>query len=171
MGYNFEWDPEKAEANLRKHGVSFAEAVTVFGDPLSMNMPDPDHSKGNNGSSFSACQIVFACWSCPTPRGDRERELLVPGWQLDMNESNMNKSKVKARPHSSDEDTMRPEYDFSKAVRGVTAARYAEGTNLVLLDPDVAEIFPSARAVNEALRTIARLSRVALRRRSRKRTV
>ena len=68
-GYNFEWDPEKAEANLSKHGVSFEEAVTAFGDPLSMNMPDPDHSKGNNGSSFSACQIVFACWSCPTPRG------------------------------------------------------------------------------------------------------
>ena len=45
MGYNFEWDPEKAEANLSKHGVSFAEAVTAFGDPLSMNMPDPDHSE------------------------------------------------------------------------------------------------------------------------------
>jgi len=42
---NFEWDPEKAEANLGKHGVSFAEAVTAFGDPLSMNMSDPDHSE------------------------------------------------------------------------------------------------------------------------------
>jgi uncharacterized DUF497 family protein len=37
-------DAKKAQANLRKHGVSFAEAVTAFGDPLSMNMPDPDHS-------------------------------------------------------------------------------------------------------------------------------
>ena len=46
MGYNFEWDHEKAEANLSRHGVSFAEAVTAFGDPLSMNMPDPDHSEG-----------------------------------------------------------------------------------------------------------------------------
>ena len=44
VGYNFEWDPKKAEANLRKHGVSFTEAVTAFGDPLSINMPDPDHS-------------------------------------------------------------------------------------------------------------------------------
>ena len=48
MGYNFEWDAEKAKANLTKHGVSFAEAVTVFGDPLSMNMPDPDHSEGEH---------------------------------------------------------------------------------------------------------------------------
>jgi hypothetical protein len=44
VGYSFEWDAKKAQANLSKHGVSFAEAVTVFGDPLAMNMPDPDHS-------------------------------------------------------------------------------------------------------------------------------
>ena len=82
----------------------------------------------------------------------------------------MKKSKKKTRPFGPDEDTMRPEYDFSKGVRGVTAARYAEGTNVVLLDPDVAEIFPNARAVNEALRTIARLTRPVSRRRPRKRT-
>ena len=92
------------------------------------------------------------------------------GWQLEMNEDNMKKSKKKARPLGSDEDTMRPEYDFSKAVRGVTATRYAEGTNVVLLDPDVAEIFPDTRAVNEALRTIARVTRRTLRQRGRKRT-
>jgi uncharacterized DUF497 family protein len=46
VGYNFEWNPKKAEANLSKHGVSFTEAVASFGDPLSMNMPDPDHSEG-----------------------------------------------------------------------------------------------------------------------------
>jgi len=94
----------------------------------------------------------------------------VLDWQLEMNRNNMKKSKGKARPLGSDEDTMRPEYDFSKADRGVTAARYAEGTNVVLLDPDVAEIFPDTRAVNEALRTIARLTRKTLRQRPRKRT-
>ena len=82
----------------------------------------------------------------------------------------MKKNKGRARPLGSDEDTMRPEYDFSKAVRGVTAVRYAEGSNVVLLDPDVVEIFPNARAVNEALRTIARLTRRVSRRRPRKRT-
>ena len=46
MAYRFEWDPRKAAANLRKHGVSFEEAITVFGDVLAMNMPDPDHSEG-----------------------------------------------------------------------------------------------------------------------------
>jgi uncharacterized DUF497 family protein len=42
----FEWDREKAEANLAKHGVSFEEAVSVFGDPLATTVPDPDHSIG-----------------------------------------------------------------------------------------------------------------------------
>lgn len=46
MAYEFEWDSEKAADNLRKHGVSFEEAVTAFGDPLSILLPDPDHSVG-----------------------------------------------------------------------------------------------------------------------------
>lgn len=41
---NFEWDPEKAAQNRRKHGVPFHEAATVFGDPLAVTYHDPDHS-------------------------------------------------------------------------------------------------------------------------------
>ncbi|CUS03478.2 conserved protein of unknown function [Candidatus Promineifilum breve] len=41
----FEWDPAKAVANLRKHGVSFDEAATVLADSLSLTVPDPDHSQ------------------------------------------------------------------------------------------------------------------------------
>ena len=70
---------------------------------------------------------------------------------------------------ATDADTMRPEYDFSKAVRGVTAARYAQGTNLVFLDPDVAELFPDSLAVNDALRTFAKLARVTRRPKARHR--
>ncbi len=40
----FEWNPVKAAANLKKHGVSFAEAATVLSDTLSVTVPDPDHS-------------------------------------------------------------------------------------------------------------------------------
>ena len=46
------------------------------------------------------------------------------------------------------------EYDFSGGVRGKYAKRYAEGTNVVLIDPDVAEFFPDHDTVNEALRSI-----------------
>ena len=40
----FEWDPQKAAKNLRKHKVPFTEAATVFDDPLSVTVTDPDHS-------------------------------------------------------------------------------------------------------------------------------
>lgn len=59
-------------------------------------------------------------------------------------------------------DDMRPEYDFSKLkgrVRGKYVERYREGTNLVLLQPDVAEAFPNADSVNEALRFLIRVTK------------
>jgi uncharacterized DUF497 family protein len=46
VGLKFEWDEKKAAANLRKHGLSFEEAASAFGDPLSLTIPDPEHSQG-----------------------------------------------------------------------------------------------------------------------------
>jgi hypothetical protein len=60
-------------------------------------------------------------------------------------------------------DEMRDHYDFSRGVRGKYAARYAEGENVVVLAPDVAEIFPDSVAVNEALRTLVRISNKTIR--------
>jgi uncharacterized DUF497 family protein len=45
MSLEFEWDEDKARKNLKKHGVSFEEASTIFGDPLSLTIPDPQHSE------------------------------------------------------------------------------------------------------------------------------
>ena len=42
--YNFEWDPNKAQANAEKHGVNFEEAATIFLDPMAVTIYDPDHS-------------------------------------------------------------------------------------------------------------------------------
>ena len=66
------------------------------------------------------------------------------------------KKPTKRKP-TADEDSMRPEYDFSKGVRGKHAARYAEGTNVVVLDPDVAQEFQTTEQVNETLRAVSRL--------------
>jgi uncharacterized DUF497 family protein len=60
----FEWNPEKAEANLRKHGVSFEEAGTVFSDPLSLTVPDPIHSDEEN-------RFIITAYS------DKQRQLIV----------------------------------------------------------------------------------------------
>lgn len=53
------------------------------------------------------------------------------------------------------EDEILPEYSLRGGIRGKYAAQYAEGTNVVLLDPDVAEVFPDSESVNQALREVA----------------
>ena len=60
----FEWDRRKAEINLRKHGVSFVEAGTIFNDELSVTVPDPDHSCDED-------RYITIGWS------DRRRLLMV----------------------------------------------------------------------------------------------
>ena len=70
----FVWDAEKAATNLRKHGIDFREAATAFGDPLSVSVPDPDHSLGEErwlllGMSISQRLLVVAY----TERGDEIR--------------------------------------------------------------------------------------------------
>jgi len=60
----FEWDPRKAEYNLKKHGVSFTEAGTIFGDELAITVPDPDHSDNED-------RFITIGWS------NRQRLLMV----------------------------------------------------------------------------------------------
>ena len=65
------------------------------------------------------------------------------------------KKKASSHTRKNDRDTMRREYDFSAAVRGVTAARYAQGANVVVIDPEVLDVFPDGPTVNRALRALA----------------
>ena len=66
----------------------------------------------------------------------------------------MNKNKLQ-NARTNNRDTLQPEYDFSKAVRGVTATRYAEGTNVVVIPPEIRDVFPNSATVAEALRALA----------------
>jgi len=74
LQYTFEWDAEKARQNVDKHGISFEEAVTAFGDPLSVTISDPDHSDSEDrrllmGMSRRSRLVVVAF----AERGDRLR--------------------------------------------------------------------------------------------------
>lgn len=63
-----------------------------------------------------------------------------------------------SQPTNDEQDPeMLEEYDFSGGVRGKYAARFAEGANVVVLDPDVAEVFPDSESVNQALRALAEI--------------
>ena len=70
--------------------------------------------------------------------------------------SNVNMRKNSSRPSSA---SPVPEIDFSGGVRGKYAARYAAGTNVVVLAPDVASVFPDAESVNDALRALVQIAR------------
>lgn len=74
MNSEFEWNPEKAEINFRKHGVTFEEAASVFFDPLSLTIKDPKHSIGESrfiivGHSILRRILVVV----HTDRGDKIR--------------------------------------------------------------------------------------------------
>jgi hypothetical protein len=66
---------------------------------------------------------------------------------------------MKKVPKSKPDPDMLDEYDFSEGVRGKYAKRFAEGTNVVMLAPDVAAMFPDAESVNEALRALVQIAR------------
>jgi hypothetical protein len=62
-------------------------------------------------------------------------------------------------PDVKSDDEMKPEYDFSGGVRGKYYQAYRQSSNVVVLDPDVAEIFPDSASVNEALRLLAKIAK------------
>lgn len=160
---NFEWDPDKAALNRRKHRVSFHEAATVFGDPLAITYQDPDHSISEQrfitvGMSSSGRVVMVATWTAM-----RTSESSAPGRQRRTNASTMKKTSEK---HSR-RDELRREYDLSQlkgGIRGKYAARYRAGTNLVLLSPDVAKYFPDEQSVNTVLRALIRVAKSPRRR-------
>jgi uncharacterized DUF497 family protein len=125
----FEWDARKAAANFTKHAIAFEEAATVFLDPFASTFPDPDHSK------------------------EERREIAIgyamKGHLVFVSHCERRRAEL---------NDLRPEYDLSQlkgGVRGKYYRRAAAGTNLVLIEPDLAVLFPNAEAVNRALRVLA----------------
>ena len=70
----------------------------------------------------------------------------------------MKEKTMKAKPKKATIDEMRPEYDFSNAVRGKYYKRVMKGSNVVILEPDVAAMFETSQAVNEALRNLVHIA-------------
>ncbi|MCK6572073.1 BrnT family toxin [Myxococcota bacterium] len=92
MSLTFEWDDTKARMNVRKHGITFEEAATAFGDPLSVTIEDPDHSSDEArflllGATYAgqivvvahaergdSIRIISARKATPAEKRDHERE-------------------------------------------------------------------------------------------------
>jgi uncharacterized DUF497 family protein len=147
----FAWDPDEATRNLAKHGVSFAGAATVLGDPLAVTFADPDHpSDEGRFPTFglsAKCHLLIVSH----PTAGIARASSAPGGRLARRGRCMSKVDVEGN------DDLRPEYDASVlagGVRGKHLERYRAGTNLALLAPDVRAAFPADEAFNRALRSL-----------------
>ena len=149
----WEWDDEKAASNLEKHRVSFEEAATVFDDPLYVDFYDPDHSSEEHrflivGMSTKGRLLIVSY-----------TERAKSGRLISAREVTTAKEKYMKKDESERSDELRPEYDLrSLRVRRLGPERKSFG-DTVRLERDVADVFPDADSVNEALRFLIRVTR------------
>jgi len=156
----YERDATKATANLKKHGIAFEDTATVFLDAFALTYPDPDDSAEEQreitiGHTMKE-QLVFVA-HCERGGGIR---IISARFATRRNVNNMKKQSTKAIG-----DDLRKEYDLSLlkgGVRGKYFRRSTAGTNLVLIEPDLTDVFPDSESVNRALRLLADTARVAM---------
>jgi hypothetical protein len=177
MMLTFEWDAEKARENLKKHDASFEEAKTVFDDLFSITIADPEHSTDEEryidiGLSAKG-QILVVVYT------ERGSDIRIISCRKATTVERRTYDQEKSEPNELDslDDTMLPEYDFSRGARGKHYQAYREGHTVkiyesdgtvtiqnftleegtVLLEPDVREYFRDSEAVNRALRGLIAL--------------
>jgi len=154
MHYQFEWDPAKAIANKRKHGVSFEEARTVFADLFAVESFDVEHSVEED-----RFMIVGVSES------DRSRFATIGRFVSSvLGRHAGEKSKSMKKTDKSDDDPLDREIDFSKARPNPYWLGVVDKQCVRLIDKDLTEIFPDNDAVNAALRTIAEAAKHTRRR-------
>jgi len=134
--------------------VSFEQAATVFLDPLALTFPDPNHG-GEDGREITVGHTAdhLTVFVAHCLRGERVR-IISARKATRGSDGNMKKASAKTST-----DELRPEYDLSPlkgGIRGKYHAQAAAGTNLVLIEPELAEVFPDAESVNRALRLLAK---------------
>ena len=150
----FEWDAGKAASKLSKHGIDFAEAMTVFSDALEVMVPDPAHSAAelrfvSTGLSKAGRILTVAYTEATGAFESSARGKLLPESGDSMSQE--------ISPEE-DED-MLPEYDFAHGVRGKHYEDYRAGTNVVFLEPDLAKVFKDSDSVNRVLRLLLSLAK------------
>ena len=148
--------PAESGEESGKHGVSFEEAATVFGDPLGCIVDDPRHSADEGRFALLGVSqkrrllaVMFSERRGTNRSSARAAQRVVSGRSMKKGQS---KSPVNRRV---DADEILPEYDFSHARRNKYASRYRAGSIVVVLEPDVAGAFPNSAEANHALRALA----------------
>lgn len=141
--FTFEWDDDKAASNLKKHGITFDEAVPVFCDVVALTFADSDHSGAED------CSRTFGL-------SNAGRLRVV----VHTNEKTMFASSAPERRHvmkkasteMDDQDIPALKRDqLGVGVRGKYHKAYTESSNVAVLRPEIHKAFPTPQAVNDAL--------------------
>lgn len=145
----FEWDKNKAKKNIKIHGISFGEASASFKDTLSLTIYDPLHSDEEDrfvtiGNSCKNRLLIII-------HTVREIKIKIISARKATKKKGSDMKKMQKDPD------MLEEYDFSNGVQGKYAEKFEEGTNVVVIDPDVAKFFPDHDSVNQALRSLTEI--------------
>lgn len=128
----FEWDDQKALCNVNIHGVDFGEASTVFEDPFAITIPDVLHSDEEDRSirlGLSLLSRVLLSKASIFASSAQESPRRLRGFNMNQNANGDSKRT---------DDDMRPEYDFSRGLRGVHACRISKLSSdeaLILIPP------------------------------------
>jgi hypothetical protein len=117
-----------------------------------LTIPDPVHSGVEDRFITLGSSHRGNCWLSSTPKEATISVLSARDPLADENDGVMKKARE-------EKDEMLREYDFWQGVRGKYAQRYARGSNVVVLEPDVAKVFPNADVVNSSLRSLAKIIR------------
>ena len=141
--FKFEWDDQKAASNLLKHGVSFDEAVSVFGDSLALTFLDADHTEVEDRSRTMESQAKHGFLWLSIQSAVAAFESSVQERQLDMKKASM-------KMVDQDIPELKRE-QLGKGVRGKYLKHFMQGSNVVVLQPEIQKAFPTSEAVNKAL--------------------
>ena len=141
--FKFEWDDQKAAGNLSKHGVSFDEAVSVFGDGQVLPFSDPITVNSKIEVEPTEFPTSHGFWWSSTQNGETAYESSAPERQHGMK---------KASTKMVDQDIPELKRDeLGKGVRGKYLKQFMQGSNVVVLRPEIQKAFPTSEAVNKAL--------------------
>lgn len=157
----FGFDPDSVAALL--DFVDFRSEVIASG-PLDRRLPDPDDEPFLEVASAGGADCLVTGNLAHFPVNARAGVPVLSPAEFIATVLAQGHDKASSARVSED---MREEYDFSRGVRGKHTRRVKAGGNVVILDPDVAEVFPDSKVVNEALRALTEVARTQVRRPSR----
>ena len=151
----FQWDSKKAAANIRKHGISFDEAVTVFKDPLTLIFDDKTHSEYEYREIVIGHSVLNRLILIYFSEREDQFIRIFSARRATSQEQKEYKKTLEPKSHKvSDELAEEYHFKFNAARSNRFAKALEEDSLVVLLDKDVAEVFTIPEAVNEDLRAL-----------------